>query len=468
MVRETSILSKPKPRQLVILGTIASLALGGVLLSQMINNQVLQSVKQKQQQQVVIPEIKTVTALGRLEPKGEVIKLSAPASSQGSRVEKLLVSEGELVKTGQVIAILDNSDKLRAGYEKNKEAVQVSQANLAKVQAGAKTGEIDAQKAEIGRIQAQSLGEERAQREFLARLEAQWFGDKSAQKATLARLEAQLSGDKKAQAATIKRLEAELNNAQIELSRYQQLYFAGAIAQSQYDTKRLSADTLTQQLNEAKAILARIEGTGSKQISETKANLQRITTTGSKQISEAQAVLARIEATSGKQVSSAQGTLSKIAEVRPVDVKVAKAELKEALAAEKEAKANFEQAFVKAPKDSVIFKIHTRPGETVSNDGIVELGQVKQMIVIAEVYQTNISKIKEGQKVRVVSNSLPNELQGKVDWIGWQIQRQNVINADPSDNIDSRVVEVRVRLDEESSQKAAKFSNLQVKAIFEL
>ena len=472
MARDTSvnpyILSKFKPQQLVILGMAASLALGGVLLSQIFRSQVLQTEKVKQQQQVVIPEIKTVTALGRLEPKGEVIKLSAPASSQGSRVEKLLVSEGELVKTGQVIAVLDNSDKLRATYEKAKETVKVSQANLAKVRAGAKTGEIDAQKGEIARIQAQSLGEERAQRETLARLEAQWLGDKATQQATLARLQAQLEGDKKAQAATIKRLEAELNNAQVELRRYEQLYKAGAIAQSQYDTKRLSADTLIQQVDEAKTILVRTEGTGSKQISEAKANLQRITTTGSKQISEAQAVLARIKATSGKQVSSAQGTLSKIAEVRPVDIEVAKAELKQAIAAEKEAKANFEQAFVKAPKDSVVFKIHTRPGETVSNDGIVELGQVEQMIVIAEVYQTNISKIKAGQDVRIISNSLPNELKGKVDLIGWQIQRQNVINADPSDNIDSRVVEVRIQLDKTSSQKAAKFTNLQVKAIFEL
>jgi HlyD family secretion protein len=461
-----SILSNIKPRRFVILGAGASFALGGLLLSQVINSQVLQPVKEKQQ--VVVPEIKTVTALGKLEPKGEVIKLSAPASQGSQRVEKLLVSEGEEVKTGQIVAILDNRDKLEAGYEKAQEAVKVSQANLAKVQAGAKTGEIDAQKGEIGRIQAQSLGEERAQRETLGRLEAQWEGDKSAQKATLARLEAQLEGDKKAQAATIKRLEAELNNAQVELRRYEQLYKSGAIAQSQYDTKRLSADTLIQQLNEAKAVLARTEGTGSKQISEAQANLQRITVTGSKQITEAQAVLARIEATSGKQVSSAQGTLSKIAEVRPVDIVAAKAELKQAVAAEKEAKANLEQAFVKAPKEGVVFKVHTRPGETVSNDGIIELGQVKQMIVTAEVYQTNISKIKEGQKVRVVSNSLPNELQGKVDLIGWQIQRQNVINADPSDNIDSRVVEVRIQLDEESSQKAAKFTNLQVKAIFEL
>lgn len=462
-----SILSKPKP-SLVILGITTSLIAGGVLLFPILKTQVLQPASHQQTKQVVVPEIKTVTALGRLEPQGEVIKLAAPTSNQGSRVDKLLVSEGEEVKAGQVIAVLDNSDKLQATYEKAAYAVQVSQANLAKVQAGAKAGEINAQKGEIARIQAQSLGDKRAQRETLARLEAQLAGDKAAQEATLARLEAQSQGDNKAQAATVKRLEAELNNAQVELRRYEQLYKAGAIAQSQYDTKRLSADTLIQQLNEAKAVLTRTEDTGSKQISEARANLQRIEITGSRQIDEAKAVLARIQSTGGKQVSSAQGTLSKIIEVSPVDIQVAKAELKQAIAAEKEAKVDLDKTFVKAPKEGIIFKINTRPGEAVSNDGIVELGQVKQMIVTAEVYQTNISKIKEGQKVHVVSNSLPKELQGKVSLIGWQIQRQNVINADPSDNIDSRVVEVRVLLDEESSKKAAKFTNLQVKAIFEL
>lgn len=429
-IKDSSVLSKPKSNQLVILGIATSLIAGGILLSQVLKNHVLQPAKQTQQ--IVLPEIKTVTSLGRLEPQGEVIKLSAPASNQGSRLEKLLVEEGDKVKSGQVIAVLDNSDKLQAAYEKAKEAVEVARANLNKVKAGAKVGEIDAQKAEIARIQAQSLGEERVQRETLARLEAQWLGDKATQQ------------------ATIRRLEAELNNAKSEFRRYEQLYKEGAISQSDFDSKRLKVDTVVQQLSEAKA------------------SFERTNRTGNKQIEEAKAVLSRIQNTSSKQISSAQGTLNKIAEVRPVDVAAANAELRQAIAAEKEAKANFEQAFVKVPKDGVVFKINTRPGEIVSNEGIVELGEVKQMMVIAEVYQSNISKIKEGQKVRVTSNSLDGELQGKVDLIGWQIQRQNIINSDPSENIDSRVVEVRVRLDEESSRKVAKLTNLQVKAIFEL
>jgi HlyD family secretion protein len=68
----------------------------------------------------------------------------------------------------------------------------------------------------------------------------------------------------------------------------------------------------------------------------------------------------------------------------------------------------------------------------------------------------------------VTSDSLPGELQGTVDWIGSKVLRQNVVNTDPSENIDARVVEVHVRLNEASSQKAAKFTNLQVKVVIEL
>ncbi len=460
--------SKNRSRQLVILGGAIGITLAGVGLYQVFGNQVLHRKPAAPEQPIALPEIKTVTALGKIEPQGKVIKLSAPASNQGSRVEKLLVAEGETVQTGQVIAVLDNSEKLKAAQVKAQEAVKVSQANLAKVQAGAKTGEINAQKSELARIQAQSLGEERTQRESLARLEAEWLGNKAVQQAAVSRLEAQLEGDRNVQAAGIKKIAAELSNARSELGRYEQLYKAGAIAQSQYDTKRLTVDTLAQQLNEAKAILSRSQSTGNKQISEGKANLQRIITTGSKQVTEAQAILARIQSTSGKQASSAQGTLSKIEEVRPVDITAAQAELKQAIAAEQEAKVNFEQSFVKAPENGVVFKINTRPGETVGTNGILELGEVKQMTVVAEVYQTSISKIKAGQTVKITSSSLPGDLSGKVDTIGWQIQRQNVINADPTENIDSRIVEVSIILDPESSQKAAKFTNLQVKAIFKL
>jgi HlyD family secretion protein len=434
MVRDVtaknSTFSKPSSRQLIMLTTAIIVAITGVkgyrFLQLQSKNTVIQAA------QITTPQIKTVTALGRIEPKGKVIKLSAPTSSQGSRVETLFVKEGDKVKAGEIIAILDNRPRLQAAYQEAQAAIKIAQVNLEKVQSGAKVGEIEAQKADIAKIEAQKLGDESGQRQAVARLEAQWQGETTAQQ------------------ATINKLQAEFKNAQVELQRYQQLYQDGAISQSLFDGKRLSVDTITQQLSEARA------------------NLNRIDSTGRKQISEAKTALTRINATGSKQVISAQATLNKIAEVRPVDVASAKAEVSRTIAAAQQAKANLEQTYVKAPQSGVIFDIYTRAGEVVSNNGIVELGQINQMYAVVEVYQSDVSKIRPQQQVKISSNSLPGQLQGKVDWVGWKVQRQNVINSDPSDNIDSRVVEVHVQLDQASSEKAAKFTNLQVKAVISL
>ncbi|WP_414754470.1 ABC exporter membrane fusion protein [Anabaena sp. CCY 9910] len=436
MVREVadqgSIFFKRNSRQLLILATATGLAIAGVKGYSSLQTQA-QPSPVTLTPQVSTPQIKTVTALGRLEPKGEVIKLSAPSSpGQGSRVEKLLVKEGDKVKAGQVIAILDNRDRLEAAYQEAQEAVKVAQVNLEKIREGAKVGEIEAQRAEIARVQAQTTGDEREQQETVARLEAQWQGEKSAQQ------------------ATVKRLDAELKNAQSEWERYQKLYADGAISQSSYDSKRLSLDTITQQLSEAQA------------------NLQRIDTTGRKQISEAKTALSRIKATGSKQISAAAATLNKIAEVRPIDIQAAKVEVDRALAAAKQAKANLDQVYVRSPQDGVIFDIYTHAGEVVSTDGIVEIGRIDQMYAVVEVYQSDVNKVRTGQKVEISSKSLSGKLRGTVDQIGWKVQRQNIINSDPSENIDSRVVEVHVQLDEASSQKAAKFTNLQVTAVIEL
>ncbi|WP_442942830.1 ABC exporter membrane fusion protein [Nostoc sp.] len=343
-----------------------------------------------------LPQLKTVTALGRLEPQGKVIKLSAAVSAEGSRVEKLLVKEGDRVKAGQAIAILNSRDRLQAAFKEAQEQVKVAQANLNRTQAGAKRGEI------------------------------------AAQKAAIARLEAERQGDINAQAATIERFQAQLRNAQAEDERYQQLYQQGAISASQRDSKRLNLET------------------------------------AQKSLQEAQAQLNRTQSTSQQQVKQATATLDEIAEVRGVDVESAQAEVNRAIAAMNLAKVNLEQAVVRSPQNGQVFEIHTHPGELVSNDGIADIGQTSQMYVIAEVYESDIGKVHSGQQVRIFGDNLPIELEGIVDRKGLQVRRQNVINTDPVSNIDNRVVEVHIRLDETSSQKAATLTNMQVKAVIEL
>ncbi|MEM6868603.1 MAG: HlyD family secretion protein, partial [Cyanobacteria bacterium P01_C01_bin.121] len=56
--------------------------------------------------------LSTITALGRLEPEGEITRLSPPAASQ--RLAEVLVAEGEQVTAGQVIAISDSLETRQA------------------------------------------------------------------------------------------------------------------------------------------------------------------------------------------------------------------------------------------------------------------------------------------------------------------------------------------------------------------
>lgn len=342
------------------------------------------------------PEIKTVTALGRIEPSGESVQISAPASSQSDRVAKLLVEEGDKIKTGQVIAILDSSDRLQAALKQAEERVRVAQAKLAQIQAGAKTGEIEAQRATIARIQAER------------------------------------NNDIAAQEATVAKLLAELRNAQVEYQRYQKLYEEGAISASERDSKELTWETAQRQLEEAKANLTRIRSAQQQQLNE------------------------------------AEATLNKIAEVRPVDVEVALAEVREAQAAVEKAQAELDLAYIKAPQAGQIIKILTRPGEVVSsNEGIATIGQTSQMYAVAEVYESDIGKVQVGQSATITSSAVSEELHGTVEQIGLEIQRQVVVNTDPTANIDAKVVEVKVQLDE-SSQKVARLTNLQVKVVISL
>ncbi|MEC4819791.1 MAG: HlyD family efflux transporter periplasmic adaptor subunit [Scytonema sp. PMC 1069.18] len=458
--------SSLKPRPPVVMAVLTTLIAGVIGVYTV---QKFRSNAEAQQQQVApVPKVTTVTALGRLEPKGEIVKVSAPTSAEGSRVEQLLVREGSVVQRGQLIAVLDSRDRLAASLAEAQEQVRVAQANLAQVKAGAKEGEINAQKAAIARIEAERDTEIEAQKATIARIEAERDTEIEAQKATIARIEAERDTEIEAQKATVAQFQAQVDNAQAEDQRYQKLYQQGAIAISLLDSKRLTLATAQQQIAQAKANLKRIQTSREQQLIEARANLKRIQASQDQQLAEARANLKRIQTSREQQIKEGIATLDRISEVRDVDVASAQAEVNRTIAAAKRAEANLRQAFVRSPDDGQIFKIHTRPGELVSSDGIADMGQNSQMYAVAEVYQSDINKVRMGQQVQLTSNSIPGELQGTVERVGLQVLRQNVVNSDPTTNIDARVVEVHVKLDQPSSEKAAKFSNLQVTASIQL
>ncbi len=389
--KESHLFKKPQSRWRVILVASIAATTGLVFFYSSSRFASESKVKSPANPPKTVPARVAITALGRIEPEGEVTYLSAPHSINGVRVEKLLVKEGDQVKEGQVLALLEDYARTKSALQQAVDKLQVAQAKLAQVRSGAKSGDVDAQKAAIANLQSQ------------------------------------LKGEVATQQATIARIQAQVENAETENNRYQQLYKDGAIAASVLDSKTLQLKTVQQQLEEAQA------------------TLNRTTNTLNDQLKEGQAKLGSIK------------------EVRPVDIQLAQSEVKSAMTAIAQAKADMDLTYIKAPIDGKILKIHTRTGEVISTSGFAEIGKISQMFVVAEVYQTDIQKVRLGQKATITSTAFSQPLRGTVSEIGWQVDKQNIFSLNPGSDTDRKIVQVKIRLDNPAdSERVARLTNLQV------
>lgn len=126
------------------------------------------------------------------------------------------------------------------------------------------------------------------------------------------------------------------------------------------------------------------------------------------------------------------------------------------------ARLDVERSVVVAPIAGTILEIHTTPGQRPPAEGIMEMGDTGQMMVEVEVRQDRISAVQPGQPVELAAPALGRSLQGRVESIGLTVGRQGLISDDAAENKDARVRRVLVALDAESSELAARFTNLEV------
>jgi HlyD family secretion protein len=140
--------------------------------------------------------------------------------------------------------------------------------------------------------------------------------------------------------------------------------------------------------------------------------------------------------------------LNSVSEVRAVDVALAKAEIEEAQAELAHARAEFEQAEIRAPQAGQILKIQTRAGESAAGQPVLQLANTRSMMVIAEVYETDLARVGRGQKAEI-NGAIVGKLTGKVERIGGRVERNELAPIDPSAYSNLRVVEARIRLDEQ-------------------
>jgi len=197
--------------------------------------------------------------------------------------------------------------------------------------------------------------------------------------------------DLAAQRAEIRRLEVLLENAQAELQRYEQLRKQDDISPAEFDVKRTAVQSL------------------------------------------------------GHTIEQAKQKLESLAEVRKIDVDVAESELKAALADVQRARVALQSSIVYSPATGRVIQVHARAGEEAGPLGIVEIAETSRMYAIAEVYESDISRVKIGQKAVITSELLSGPLNGLVESIGSEVAKAQVLPTDPTAFADTRVIHVRVR-----------------------
>jgi HlyD family secretion protein len=348
--------------------------------------------------------LSTVSATGSIEPEAQVSLLFRAAGT----VTNVLVTVGEAVRQGQVLAELDTTD-LTLALAQAKVSQEISAAQLRKLEAPPDPMDVAAAQAAVEVAQAGVSGAEAALVSARAGYQDLLSGPNSTQQ-------------------TINN--SQLRQAEIALSQAQQAYNkikdqpdAGMFPQAAELERATSAYEV------AKAQAAKTEEPA------TQAQLAQ----GLNQIAQGQSALRQAQA----QVVNAQNSLSNLLEGPKLeDIEIARAQLKQSQLSQLQAENSLSNARLVAPFDGVISQLNVKRGEQ-STSGLpaVVLTDLTGFTMNVLVDEIDVRQVATGQPVRLSIDALPDaEVTGQVTKISPTAANVNNVVAyevtivpDPSD-----------------------------------
>jgi HlyD family secretion protein len=117
-----------------------------------------------------------------------------------------------------------------------------------------------------------------------------------------------------------------------------------------------------------------------------------------------------------------------------------------------EARARYEKSFVRAPIAGVVLRKHMKNGESVSDMRempIITMADVSTLCVRVDVDETDIGKIRVGQKAYVTADAFPGEkFYGRIVRIGQILGKKNIRTDEPSERIDTKILETVIELED--------------------
>jgi HlyD family secretion protein len=138
---------------------------------------------------------------------------------------------------------------------------------------------------------------------------------------------------------------------------------------------------------------------------------------------------------------------------REEDRSFAEADLKLAKGQLDEAEARYEKTFIRSPIDGTVLRKHHRSGESVSNsstapDPILTIGDRRTLRVRVDVDETDVSRVQVGQRAYVTADAYgTKKFWGHVVRLGQQLGPKNVRTDEPTERVDTKILETLVELD---------------------
>lgn len=161
---------------------------------------------------------------------------------------------------------------------------------------------------------------------------------------------------------------------------------------------------------------------------------------------------ARDVETSRARVDAARERLAVVrTQTRVEDLKRAEAEIAHAEAMLAEAQAMVEKTCIRAPLDGRVLRRYRKSGESVSGKGdtpILSLGDLRTLRVRVDVDETDVARLHLGQTAWVTADAYGDKrFTGKVVRIGQALGRKNVRTDEPTERVDTKILETLVELD---------------------
>ena len=122
----------------------------------------------------------------------------------------------------------------------------------------------------------------------------------------------------------------------------------------------------------------------------------------------------------------------------------------------------FAMTQITSPIKATVIRTFLREKELIGNTPIFQLAATDEMVCVAEVYESNLRFIAQGQKVTINSPALPKQITGVVTSKGSVIGSPKLKNPSPLARVDRRTAEVQIKLDADCIDTAKQFISLQV------